>query len=180
MKPIGPLMMEHRTIERMVALLASELTRAKTEKDADTVLIITAVDFFRTYADRTHHGKEEDILFKALEKKKLTPELGRVMHELLAEHVIARKTIGALQDATVAYAGGSHNYLEVIIENLGKLVELYPKHIAKEDRHFFKPVQDLFTEEEQQAMLRDFWEFDRNMIHEKYTQVVEAMKHRTG
>ena len=67
MKPIGPLMMEHRTIEGMVTLLASELARIKGGKNADVVLISAAVDFFRTYADRTHHGNEEDLLFKALE-----------------------------------------------------------------------------------------------------------------
>jgi hypothetical protein len=30
-----------------------------------------------------------------------------------------------------------------------------------------------FSEEEQQAMLAEFWEFDRKMIHEKYKKVVE-------
>jgi hemerythrin-like domain-containing protein len=180
MKPIGALMIEHRTIEGMVALLAAELTKIKGGKAADTVLINAAVDFFRVYADRTHHGKEEDILFKALEKKTLTPELGRIMQELIAEHVIARKTVGALKDAGDAYAGGSHHYLDVIIENLGKLVELYPKHIAKEDRNFFKPVQELFDQTEQEAMLQAFRDFDRNMIHEKYQHIIAEMKQRAG
>ena len=34
--------------------------------EVDPVFIDTAVDFIRTYADRCHHGKEEDLLFKAL------------------------------------------------------------------------------------------------------------------
>ncbi len=141
-------------------------------------LIINAVDFFRTYADRTHHGKEEDILFKALESKKLTLELHRIMEELVAEHVVARKTVTALNSALTSHIAGNSAALKDIMQNLEELVTLYPKHIEKEDKHFFYPVQDYFTKEEQDAMLRDFWEFDRNMIHEKYAKVIDDMKGR--
>jgi hemerythrin-like domain-containing protein len=71
MKPIGPLMWEHRIIERMVPVLGEELNRMKKTGKADPRFIVSAVDFFRTYADRTHLGKEEDILFKVLESKML-------------------------------------------------------------------------------------------------------------
>ncbi len=58
MKPIGPLMWEHRLIEHMVDLLRLEIDRITDRKTANVILIEQAVDFFRTYADRTHHGKE--------------------------------------------------------------------------------------------------------------------------
>jgi hemerythrin-like domain-containing protein len=69
MKPIGPLMIEHRLIERMVKLLAAELEKIKKMSYANISLVNVGVDFFRTYADRTHHGKEEEILFRELHKK---------------------------------------------------------------------------------------------------------------
>ena len=69
MLPIGLLMKEHRLIERMVGLLVKELDRTKKVNDLNPVFIDSAVDFFRTYADRTHHGKEEDILFRELRIK---------------------------------------------------------------------------------------------------------------
>jgi hemerythrin-like domain-containing protein len=50
---------------------------------------------------------------------------------------------------------------------------LFPKHIEKEDKHFFYPILDYFTGKEQDAMLQEFWEFDKKMIHEKYKKVVE-------
>ena len=43
----------------------------------DPVFIDTAVDFIHTYADRCHHGKEEDILFKALAAKDCPRSTGR-------------------------------------------------------------------------------------------------------
>jgi len=73
MKPIGPLMREHRLIERMVRLMERELGGISGGKEANPLIIDSAVDFLKTYADRTHHGKEEDILFRALSGKRLAP-----------------------------------------------------------------------------------------------------------
>ena len=90
MKPIGALMKEHRLIERMVALLGEELRKTSQTNKADPAFINIATDFFRTYADRTHYGKEEDILFRDLAKKNLSPEHIEIMNELTKEHVLAR------------------------------------------------------------------------------------------
>lgn len=56
------------------------------------------------------------------------------------------------------------------------LVGFYPRHIEKEDKVFFPSSRAYFTGEEDQAMLAEFWEFDRKMIHEKYKVVVEGME----
>lgn len=74
MMPIGPLMIEHRLIERMVKTIKGELRKISEENEVNVIFIDTAVDFFRTYADRCHHGKEEDILFRDLAKKPLSPD----------------------------------------------------------------------------------------------------------
>ena len=57
------------------------------------------VDFIRTYADQTHHGKEEDILFRELKKREISPEHDKIMKELIDEHILGRKTTGELVDA---------------------------------------------------------------------------------
>jgi hemerythrin-like domain-containing protein len=173
MKPPGPLMMEHRLIERMIKLLSAELDKMTAATQADTNFIEMAVDFFRTYADRTHHGKEEDILFKKLKGKKLSSDDRNMMNSLIKEHVWARETVGKLMAADKQYIEGSSEALSEIKNQLQKLIEFYPKHIEKEDKHFFIPVMEYFTSEQQQDMLGEFWEFDRKMIHEKYKKIVE-------
>ena len=75
MKPIGPLMWEHRLIEKMLASMMRHIDQVEKSKKVNPLIIDMAVDFVRTYADRTHHGKEEEILFRDLAKKNLTPEL---------------------------------------------------------------------------------------------------------
>ncbi len=173
MKPIGPLMIEHRLIERMVKLLAAELENIKKTSDVNTSLINAGVDLFRTYADRTHHGKEEEILFRELTQKQLSVEDKNMMQRLIQEHIWARQSVIKLSAANGRYSEGDEGALKDIIYEVEKLVKFYPMHIEKEDKHFFIPAMDYFSKEEQSAMLYEFWVFDRNMIHEKYKKIVE-------
>jgi len=176
MQPIGPLMIEHRLIERMIALIRRELRRIEQTSQADPVFIETVVDFIRTYADRTHHGKEEDILFRVLAKKEMSHVDKRVMDELIEEHVSARKMTGELVDAKSQYQDGDKSSLAVIAEKLRMLSEFYPEHIEKEDRVFFPASMNYLSNQEKQSMLNEFWEFDRKMIHEKYKSFVKTLQ----
>jgi hemerythrin-like domain-containing protein len=92
MQACGPLMIEHRLIERMISIIKDALIQIESTQEVDPVFVDTAVDFIRTYADRTHHGKEEDILFRNLGKRELSAEDQRVMQELIDEHVFGRQT----------------------------------------------------------------------------------------
>jgi hemerythrin-like domain-containing protein len=176
MMPIGPLMIEHRLIERIVPVLKEELRRINETSVVSPVLIESAVDFFRTYADRTHHGKEEDILFRELKKKQLSPEHQKIMDELIEEHVYARRIVGNLLMSKDFYMQGNTNALKDVIGRLNDLIKLYPAHIEKEDKRFFIPVMDYFSKQEQDDMLQESWEFDRKMIHEKYENIVEKFE----
>jgi hemerythrin-like domain-containing protein len=176
MQARGPLMIEHRLIEEMLSVAKGALVQIESTQKADPLFVDTVVDFIRTYADRTHHGKEEDILFRDLSKKKLSAEDARVMNELIQEHIFGRATTKALVEANTRYRRGDQAALADIMERLQTLAEFYPKHIAKEDKVFFPAARAYFTDAEDQAMLAEFWEFDRKMIHEKYRSVVQGLK----
>jgi hemerythrin-like domain-containing protein len=176
MQARGLLMVEHRLIERMILIIRDALAQIESKHEVDPVFVDTAVDFIRMYADRTHHGKEENILFRDLSKRPLSTEDRRVMNELIEEHIFGRKTTGGLVEANARYRTGDESALATITSGLRTLVEFYPKHIEKEDKVFFPASRAYFTEMEDQAMLAEFWEFDRKMIHEKYKSVVEDLK----
>ena len=176
MQARGPLMVEHRLIERMLSVIKVALVQVETTHRVDPVFVDTAVDFIRFYADRTHHGKEEDILFLELDKRSLSADDRRIMNELVEEHVVGRQATKALVEANNLYRNGSVKALSKIADNLRKLVEFYPKHIEKEDKVFFPAARAYVTDSEDQAMLAEFWDFDRRMIHEKYGSVVEGLK----
>jgi hemerythrin-like domain-containing protein len=180
MMPIGPLMIEHRLIERMIGVMDKEAARIEKEKSADPVFIDAVVDFIRTYADRCHHGKEEDILFRELEKKDLSDEHRRIMEELVREHVRGRETTKSLSLAGGRYAGGDRGALPEITRLMRELAGFYPVHIRKEDKAFFLPVMGYFSPEERQAMLEEEFEFDRTLIHEKYREAAAKAEKRFG
>jgi hemerythrin-like domain-containing protein len=171
-------MVEHRLINQLLLLIRDALVQVESTHEVNPVFVDTAVDFIRMYADRTHHGKEEDILFRDLSKRPLSAEDQRVMNELIEEHVFARETTRAIIDANTRYRTGDESALADITSRLHTLVEFYPKHIEKEDKVFFPASRAYFTDGEDQAMLADFWEFDRKMIHEKYKSVVEDLRKR--
>jgi len=176
MQARGPLMIEHRLIERMIAVIKKEVEKIRAAREVDPVFIDTAVDFIRIYADRTHHGKEEEICFRELSLKDMTGDDQAVMKELVDEHVIGRQTVRDLLEAKRRYLDGDKTALQTIIDKFSFLVDFYPRHIAKEDKVFFPRANKYFTEKEQATMLAEFWEFDRRMIHYKYITLVEELE----
>jgi len=172
-------MKEHRLIERMVGIIENQLAKISKQKELDTGFIDVTIDFFQTYADRCHHGKEEDILFKQLASKNLTKEDKKIIDELVEEHAYARKTITKLKEAKNKYVHGNENGSNEIKILLEELTLLYPRHIEKEDKHFFYPCMNYFTKLELDIMLQNFWVFDRKMIHEKYERIIAEKEEST-
>ena len=172
--PIAPLMIEHRVIEKMIALIDMAVPVIEKTGAVDGRFIDTLVDCIRTYADRCHHGKEEEILFRDLERKKLVEEHRQIMNELIEEHRWGRVKVSQLLQAKEEFVGGKQEALTNILACLKEIASFYPKHIEKEDKHFFLPVMNYFNREEKERMLQEFWAFDKNLIHEKYRKMVEA------
>jgi hemerythrin-like domain-containing protein len=63
---------------------------------------------------------------------------------------------------------------------LNDLVEFYPRHIEKEDKRFFYPSMEYFTRQEQEAMLNEFWDFDRKVVHEHYAKVLDELENASA
>jgi hemerythrin-like domain-containing protein len=174
MKPRGQLMIEHRLIEKLLKV-AAKLADGLTQKTYDPVLIDSIVDFIRTYADRTHHGKEEGILFQELSGKSVAGNDLKVMNELIDEHKQARAKVEAMVELNERYKSGDKKVVGQIKEIILWLADFYPGHIEKEDKEFFPRSEEYFNTAELEAMLEAFWTFDRNMIHEKYQNILKSI-----
>ena len=180
MLPISLLMIEHRVIERMISITNLKLEEIKRTNELDQNFIEALIDFIRIYADQSHHGKEEDILFRDLKKKEMSTEHRRILNELLQEHSISRLTTSQLEAAKNSFCNGNKEELSIILEKMGFLVTLYPRHIEKEDKHFFQPIMTYFSSGELDKMLEEEHTFDRKMIHRKYSQVVRNFEEKMG
>ena len=123
---------EHRLILRMIALL--ERNAAGTAKGVYTnwQFYLDGVDFIRSYADRFHHAKEEDVLFAALVKNGMPRENSPVA-AMLMEHDQGRKYVRGMEAAVQEAMEGHPGQEAAIAENALAYVALLRDHISKED-----------------------------------------------
>ncbi|GAB1458213.1 hemerythrin domain-containing protein [Spirochaetota bacterium] len=170
----GLLMIEHRLIEKMLILAKTKVDLMNKENYNATV-IDNIVDFIKMYADRTHHGKEEDILFKKLESKTLNQKDKIIMNELIDEHRQARLKVGEIVKLNNEYKNGNKNIVAQIKEIISWLGVFYPVHIKKEDKIFFPNADTYFNDNELNEMLKDYYDFDAKMIHEKYNNLYKEL-----
>jgi len=176
MNPLYMLSGEHRLIEQIIPVIKEKVKEVGEGKKIHPPFIEAAVDFFQVYADKTHEGKEEHILFKALKQKNMLKEHENQMESLINDHIYARKTVINLVASIERHKTGDWNASREVVENLRILTEFYPKHIEKEEKSFYPASMQYFSEKELEQMLAEFYEHDRQMIHEKYNKLIVGLK----
>jgi hemerythrin-like domain-containing protein len=85
MKSIESLMNEHRVIEHGLVLLERIINGLNSGERIPADIIRILIRFFREFADKYHHGKEEDSLFPLLESRGI-PRIGGPIGVMLIEH----------------------------------------------------------------------------------------------
>ncbi|MEW5895908.1 MAG: hemerythrin domain-containing protein [Candidatus Omnitrophota bacterium] len=172
--PVGLLMKEHRLIEKMVRVIDGKIKEYKGSGRPDGFFINGVVDFFKVYADKNHHGKEEEILFARLENRDITLQHRAIMQNLLRDHVQSRKIVGKIRELNAGIFKNSPQAIDEVIAHLQTLASLYTNHIDVEDNHFFLPVMGYFSKVEQEKMIEDFIDFDRQFVHNHYRDFVSG------
>ncbi len=166
MNPIKLLIQEHITINKMIEFLSF---LSSNPQKIQPQFIEKIIDFFSIYVDKCHHGKEEKILFQKLKSKNLSKEDKTLMNELIEEHKLGRKLVLELIE------NKSSKDFEKIKKIFIKMATLYIPHIEKENIRFFTPAFNYFSADEKDKILQDFFDLDKNIIHEKYLMVVEEL-----
>jgi hemerythrin-like domain-containing protein len=178
--PIERLTREHRLLDRMLAVIESQLARPGDRNTFDLELLDDIIDFMRTYADLIHHGKEEAILFARLAAKPMSDEHRRILADLVADHRKVRERTTLLVAARRLHFRGSSDALAKVADVLRELLAFYPQHVLTEERHFFVPCMEYFSDAERAQMLHDMDEFDRKVFQEQYARLVESLEGRSS
>ncbi|MBU0983233.1 MAG: hemerythrin domain-containing protein [candidate division Zixibacteria bacterium] len=116
-----------------------------------------AVAFARQYADKLHHHKEEEIMFRLLAQKH-GGAIDNDLERLKQQHLQCRDYISAISDAIDGYHAGKVTLARQIHRNLMDYVATLRDHITYENVTFFPQVTRMLTEKEF-AVLED--EFDK-------------------
>jgi hemerythrin-like domain-containing protein len=159
-KPIAELLTEHGLIQKVVAGLSALETRMSGGVPMDAALLTRVVEFLREYADVLHHGKEEALLFPALERRGV-PAHGCPVGALLAEHKRGRVLVTEFAEAIEAYASGADGAVAALAAKMRALAELYPAHIWKEDYLLFPMSEKVLLEDDLAELAKHFAEVNR-------------------
>lgn len=117
------------------------------------------ISFFRNYADKFHHYKEEEILFPAMSKQNELLGEG-VLKEMLENHDDFREMIRRIEtnlDAQNFYLAQNE------VEKYG---EALLDHIAVENDEVFQMAESIFNEDELEKIGHRFQDCDQKLGEE--------------
>lgn len=123
---------EHKLILRMIELVEKNTGLLENGRFDDWSFYLDAVDFIRNFADRFHHAKEEDVLFKALVDNGM-PEKNSPVAAMLMAHDQGRAYVRGLEAAAKRVLAGEVGQIPAIVENARGYAALLRDHIEKED-----------------------------------------------
>jgi hemerythrin-like domain-containing protein len=178
-KPTEDLKSEHRGIERMLSVVEKGAGKLAAGSAIPPQVFLNAVDFFRNFADKCHHGKEESELFPALEKAGI-PRQGGPLAVMLTEHDQGRAYIRSMSDAADRYAKGDAAARGPLAAAVGGYVQLLRGHIYKEDNVLFSLADSVLPAAVAARLTQAFESIEANVmgpgVHERYHQMLDDME----
>jgi hemerythrin-like domain-containing protein len=179
MNSIDIMIHEHTYIKRMLKIVQKLSQKIVDGKAVEHQAFYQAIDFVRNYADKYHHGKEEDMLFKDMAE-----ELGDVMKTgpiqgMLIEHDLGRMYIANLEENLKKHENGEDTRI-FIIANAVSYTELLFKHIDKEDNAIYQYAKRTLKKETLEKLDRQSDEFESEASNiekrKKYTSLVDEFE----
>ncbi len=175
---IETLMYEHRLIEQVLGSFETFTENVRNEAEVDRVTIAKYAAFFKNFADRCHHGKEEDRLFVTMNRYGFPREYGPVA-VMLAEHEEGRAHVGVL--ASIGAGSGTLTGAERddFCEHALAYIPMLRGHIQKEDNILYPMALQSIPPAEMDELLKSYETFERDVMgegeHEKFHALEEEL-----
>lgn len=170
---------EHRAVERMLEVLdpmADRLQAGETldAKDADDVF-----EFLSVFVDKCHHGKEESLLFPAMEAAG-APREGGPIGVLLLEHRRGREHVQQMRDLFPGVESGDPDKMSGFAREARRYVMLLRQHIRKEDEVLFPMSEELLDNGTKEQLAVEFDDLEREVVGEGRHEEFHVMLDRLG
>jgi len=137
MHATGCLRAEHRVIVGVLDCFEVALNRAAEAGCVRRGAFDPFIDFFRGFADRCHHCKEEGSLFPILEKSGI-PREGGPIGVMLEEHEQGRRHVRAMAESLAAADKADPAAAHAFLSEGRQFLMLLRQHIDKEDQVLFR------------------------------------------
>ncbi|MDO8647652.1 MAG: hemerythrin domain-containing protein [Candidatus Diapherotrites archaeon] len=176
-KPTAILSNEHKNIMKVIQALNNECESIEGGGKIDRAFFEKAIDFIRNYADRFHHAKEEDILFKEVCKDSVEMHCNPT-EQMLFEHDAGRNFVKGMEE------GLQKNDKGKVLENARGYAQLLQEHIYKEDNIFYPMADQALSGKVQKAMIERFKLAEKKRfakgVKEKYLGIAKEFEKRSG
>ena len=169
------LVAEHCLILRMITLLERNALLTAAGDFSNWQFYLDGVDFIRSYADRFHHAKEEDVLFSALVRNGMPRENSPVA-AMLMEHDQGRAFVLGMESAVQKVLDGLPGEESAIAENAMAYAALLREHIEKEDDILYPLAERVMPEAMRAEIVEEYQRAEERTgadFSEKYRSVVE-------
>ncbi len=167
---------EHQGILAMLAVAEAAAFRLRDGKTIPSDLLLNAAQFFRNFADKCHHGKEEDRLFPKMVEYGI-PDEGGPISAMKEDHARGRALVSAMIEQAGQFAHGDTSVRRDLIKNTLDYVALLREHIDKENNVFFPMADQVIPDAEQRELKRVYDEFEANVmgagVHERYHAMID-------
>ena len=170
-KATQDLKQEHDAILHVLKILDKVLS-TDTKDDVEIFKFGNELIYFlKTFADKCHHGKEEDYLFKALNARGISSEGGPI-GVMLHEHQQGREYISLMGKSLEA------KDLTDFKTNAVKYRDLLISHIGKENNVLFMMTDKLLDEAAQNDLFEKFEQHEETVIGHGVHEELHAMIHK--
>ncbi len=139
MDAIDVLMNEHQNIKKLVACVRSLCMEVLQGKSVPSSELQEFIFLARNYADKHHHGKEELILFRELQKLADKQVQDIIQFGMLFDHDQGRTHIMELEMALKHYEKTDDDRIKLdIVTHAGGWANVLEKHMTKEDNAVYR------------------------------------------
>lgn len=137
MDPIEELRSEHEAVQSALEIL-NHIRRQieKTGKIPNPRHMTQLLEFFSLFVDRCHHGKEEELLFPAMETVGVSRQGGPI-GVMLFEHQQGRDRVTGMKNALNSYLDGNAAAALELAKHAQNYIERLRHHIDKENGVLF-------------------------------------------
>jgi hemerythrin-like domain-containing protein len=146
---------EHRAIERMLNVLETFIRRAEYGEHIAPHYFGNALQFIQQFADQCHHGKEENVLFPAMERNGFSRQMGPVA-VMLNEHEEGRSYVRAMKDALETMGNNGATNIAQFTLPAKNFISLLRNHIMKEDTILFVMAENNLPAKEKETLVAEF------------------------
>jgi len=137
------------------------------------------LEFFKVFVDKCHHGKEEELLFPALEKVGVSREGGPI-GVLLHEHQQGREYVQAMNAALAQYTKGDPSVVNEFMKTAKGYINLLNQHIEKENGVLFPLAEKHLSAQAQEKLWEGFGMIETQKIgvgrHDEFHKMLDKLE----